>query len=100
LGVDPEELGGSAWVAAASSFGLFALGAIFPIAPYFFLTGLPAAMGSLGASGVALFLIGAGTSLFTGRGVLFSGARQLAVGYAAAAVTWGIGHLVGVGLVG
>jgi VIT1/CCC1 family predicted Fe2+/Mn2+ transporter len=50
---------------------------------------------SLAASSAALFLIGAGTSLFTGRGVWFSGLRQLAVGLAAAAVTFGIGRLIG-----
>ena len=33
LGIDPEELGGSAWQAAASSFFLFAAGAIVPLAP-------------------------------------------------------------------
>src|SRR5215469_13884770 len=62
LGIDPEELGGSAWAAAGTSFLLFAVGAIFPVAPYFVLAGLPAAIASLAASGVALFLIGAGTT--------------------------------------
>ena len=100
LGIDPHDLGGSPWSAAAASFGLFTLGAIFPIIPYFFLTGLPAVFGSLAAAGAALFLVGTGTSLFTGRGILFSGVRQLAVGYGAAAVTYGIGRLVGVSLGG
>ena len=35
LGIDPEELGGSAWAAAGTSFLLFAVGAIFPVAPLF-----------------------------------------------------------------
>src|SRR5215470_3047059 len=96
LGVDPEELGGSAWAAAGTSFLLFAIGAIFPVAPYFALTGVPAIVTSLLASGVALFLIGAGTTLFTGRGVLLSGTRQLLVGIAAAGVTFGLGKLIGV----
>jgi VIT1/CCC1 family predicted Fe2+/Mn2+ transporter len=48
------------------------------------------------ASGLALFLIGAGTTLFTGRGVLPSGVRQLLVGFAAAGVTYGVGKLIGV----
>jgi VIT1/CCC1 family predicted Fe2+/Mn2+ transporter len=39
LGIDPEELGGSAWVAAGTSIVLFALGAIIPVAPYFFISG-------------------------------------------------------------
>ena len=100
LGVDPEELGGSAWAAAGTSFLLFAIGAIFPVAPYFALTGRPAVIATLAASGAALFLIGAGTTLFTGLGVWFSGLRQVAVGYAAAAVTYGIGKLIGVAVTG
>jgi len=96
LGIDPEELGGSAWVAAGTSFLLFAIGAIFPVAPYFALAGTPAIVAGLATSGVALFLIGAGTTLFTGRGVLPSGVRQLLVGFAAAGVTFGVGKLIGV----
>jgi VIT1/CCC1 family predicted Fe2+/Mn2+ transporter len=96
LGIDPEELGGSAWAAGGTSFLLFSLGAIFPVAPYFALTGMPAVIASLAASGIALFLIGAGTTLFTGRGVLRSGVRQLLVGFAAAGVTFGVGKLIGV----
>ena len=96
LGIDPEELGGSAWAAAGTSFLLFAVGAIFPVAPYFALAGMPAMIASLAASGAALFLIGAGTTLFTGRGVLPSGMRQLLVGFAAAGVTFGVGKLIGV----
>ncbi len=100
LGIDPNELGGSAWVAAGTSFLLFAVGAIFPVAPYFTLAGIPALIASLAASGVALFLIGAGTSLFTGRNLLFSGLRQLIVGLAAAGVTFGIGRLIGAAVTG
>ena len=99
LGIDPEELGGSAWAAAGTSFLLFAAGAIFPVAPYFVLAGLPAVIASLAASGVALFAIGAGTTLFTGLSVWFSGARQLLIGFAAAGVTYGIGKLIGAALV-
>ena len=98
LGIDPEELGGSAWAAAVSSFLLFATGAIFPVAPFFFLHGRAAVITAIALSGVALAGIGAGTSLFTGRGLLFSAGRQVLIGYAAAAVTFGVGHLVGVSL--
>jgi vacuolar iron transporter family protein len=100
LGIDPEDLGGSAWAAAGTSFLLFSLGAIFPVAPYFTLAGGPAVMASLAASGVALFLIGAGTTLFTGLGVWFSGIRQVLVGFAAAGVTYGVGKLIGVAITG
>ena len=98
LGIDPDELGGSAWTAAVSSFVLFAAGAIFPVAPFFFLTGTTAVAASLAASGVALALLGAGTSLFTGRSLAFSALRQHHIGYAPAAVTYGVGAVVGVSL--
>jgi len=100
LGIDPDQLGGSAWTAAASSFLLFSVGAIFPVAPFLFLGGRTAVVASLVASGVALAAIGAGTSLFTGRGIGFSALRQLLVGYAAAAITYAIGMLAGVTLGG
>ena len=100
LGIDPNELGGSAWVAAGTSFLLFAAGAIIPVIPFFALSGIAAVATSLGLSAAAMFAIGAGTTLFTGRGVLFSGLRQLAVGMAAAGVTYGVGRLIGVSLPG
>ncbi|PCM46429.1 VIT1/CCC1 transporter family protein [Marinobacter sp. ANT_B65] len=100
LGIDPQDLGGSAWGAAGASFLLFTFGAIFPVVGYFFLSGNAALWTSLGLSGLALMAIGAGTSLFTGRGVVFSALRQLLFGLSAAGVTYGIGALVGVGLSG
>lgn len=95
LGIDPQELGGSAYEAAITSFGLFALGAAFPLLPYLFWGGNTAIFVSIAASAVGLFLIGAAITLMTGRSVLFSGARQVLVGVAAAAITYGIGRLIG-----
>jgi VIT1/CCC1 family predicted Fe2+/Mn2+ transporter len=100
LGIDPQGLGGSAWTAAGASFVLFALGAIFPVAPFFFVSGTPGVLVSLALSAAAMFAIGAGTTLFTGRGALFSGARQLGIGLAAAAVTFGLGRLIGISVAG
>ena len=100
LGIDPEELGGSPWTAAFASFGLFALGAIFPVAPYFWLNGVAALAASLALSGIALVLIGTATSLFTGRGIFSASLRQLLIGYGAAAITFAIGRLAGVALAG
>jgi VIT1/CCC1 family predicted Fe2+/Mn2+ transporter len=96
LGVDPDSLGGSAWAAATSSFFLFATGAIFPVAPFMFTSGWLAVGLSVVLSGLALVTIGAATTVFTGRGVLFSAGRQLAIGYAAALLTFGVGRLIGV----
>ena len=100
LGINPEELGGSAWEAASVSFLLFATGACVPVAPFLFLTGVPAVITSLSVSTVALFLVGATITLLTGRSVYYSGLRQLLFGGVAAGLTYGIGRLLGVTLAG
>lgn len=100
LGIDPESLGGSAWEAAFTSFFLFCIGAIIPLLPFIFLHG-PMAVGlSLSASAAALFLVGALITLLTGRGIAFSGVRQLVIGLLAAAVTFGIGRFIGTSIAG
>jgi vacuolar iron transporter family protein len=98
LGIDPNELGGSAWEAAITSFLLFSIGAIVPVLPFFFAGGQLALMLSVAFSTLALFTVGAAITLFTGRTVLFSGLRQVAFGLVAAALTFGIGREVGVSL--
>jgi VIT1/CCC1 family predicted Fe2+/Mn2+ transporter len=95
LGIDPQELGGSAWVAAAASFALFTVGAIVPVIPFAITGGDTAVALSLAGSGLALLGIGAAITLLTGRGVWRSALRQLAIGVGAAVVTYGAGHLVG-----
>ncbi|MBL6749597.1 MAG: VIT1/CCC1 transporter family protein [Nevskia sp.] len=98
LGIDPAELGGNAWSAAATSFALFSAGAVFPIAPFFWLHGAWAIGASVAASGAALCMVGVLTSLFNGRGPWFSAARQALFGCAAAGLTYGIGAALGVSL--
>jgi VIT1/CCC1 family predicted Fe2+/Mn2+ transporter len=49
---------------------------------------------------VGLFLLGAAITLFTGRTVLYSGFRMVIFGLIAAAVTFGIGTLIGGGVTG
>lgn len=93
LGIDPEELGGSALVAAVTSFLLFAAGAIIPVVPFFFMTGLASIAVSIALSALGLVTLGTGISIFTGRPVWISAGRQLALGLAAAAVTFGIGRV-------
>ena len=95
LGIDPESLGGSAWTAAATSFCLFALGAIVPVAPFFMASGAPAVIASIALSAAALLAVGVGITVVTGANALRSGARQVAFGLLAAAVTFGLGSLVG-----
>jgi VIT1/CCC1 family predicted Fe2+/Mn2+ transporter len=99
LGLDPEELG-SPWGAAGGSFAAFGLGAAVPVLPFLFGGGTIVFAASIGFSLVALFAVGAGVSLVTGRSSLFSGVRQMAIGSAAAAVTYGVGLLIGVSVAG
>lgn len=95
LGLDPQELG-SPWGAAASSFVAFAIGAVVPLLPFLLTTGTTALVAALVLSFAALFLVGAAVSLVTGRGLIFSGLRQVLIGAAAAAVTFGVGTIIGV----
>ena len=99
LGLDPDELG-SPWGAAIFSFLAFCVGAIVPVAPYLFGSGTLVFFLSFGVSLAALFLVGAGVSLLTGRSVLYSGFRQLGLGAVAAVVTYGVGRVIGVGVAG
>jgi len=98
LGIDPNELGGSAWEAGITSFILFATGAAIPVLPFFFVAGELGVLISVIASALGLFVLGAGITLMTGRSVLFSGTRQVLFGVVAAAITYGIGALLGVQL--
>jgi VIT1/CCC1 family predicted Fe2+/Mn2+ transporter len=98
LGINAEELKGSAMEAAYSSFFLFLTGAIIPVIPFFFTTGFTAIILSTVCSAFGLFGIGAAITLFTGRNVWFSGFRQVLFGLIAAAITYGIGTLIGVSL--
>lgn len=100
LGISPEELKGSAVEAAVFSFVLFSIGAIIPVIPFFFVSGMKAVMFSVGLSVLGLFFIGSAITLFTNKNVWFSGLRQVAFGLLAAAITFGIGRLIGVSLAG
>ena len=100
LGIDPTELGGSAWEAAITSWLLFSAGALLPILPFIFLRGMNAVMLSIAFSAIGLFVIGAAITLFTGRNLLQSGFRQVLFGLAAAAVTYSIGRILGVSIGG
>ncbi|MFH0244822.1 VIT1/CCC1 transporter family protein [Streptomyces sp. HK10] len=93
LGVDPGELPSPA-VAAVSSFGAFAVGALIPVLPY--LLGAAALWPAVLVALFGLFLCGVLVSKITVRPWWYSGLRQLTLGGAAAAVTYGLGTLFGV----
>lgn len=92
LGIDPSDLPSPA-VAAISSFGSFALGALLPVLPY--LLGASAIWPALLLALVGLFACGAVVARVTARSWWFSGLRQLALGGAAAGVTYALGALFG-----
>jgi vacuolar iron transporter family protein len=95
LGLDPQELG-SPWGAASSSFVTFALGAFIPVLPYLLTSGAVAAWTAVGLALTALFAVGSSLTAFTGRSWFYAGCRQLAIGGAAAAVTFLVGRALGV----
>ncbi len=92
LGVDPDDLP-SPRLAAGSSFAFFTIGALLPLLPY--LLGASSLLVSLVLAVIGLFGAGAVTARFTNRGWLYAGLRQLVLGGLAAAVTFGIGSLLG-----
>ncbi|PYC87719.1 hypothetical protein C7C46_02925 [Streptomyces tateyamensis] len=92
LGIDPHDLP-SPLVAAASSFGCFALGALLPLLPY--LLGADSLLPALVLAVLGLFGCGALVARVTARSWWFSGLRQLVLGGAAAGVTFLLGALIG-----
>ena len=96
LGIDPRELGGSAWVAASTSFGMFSAGAIVAVLPFVFIDGNAATVTSAAVSALALFIVGAGITVITGLNPWRAGMRQMLIGLGAAGITYAIGRLVGV----
>ncbi len=100
LGINPDDLGGSAMGAALSSFLVFLVGALIPALPMFLVAREHIVWASALSSAVGLFALGAAIAVFTGKHPLFSGVRQLLIGLAAAGVTFGIGKLFGVAIAG
>lgn len=92
LGVDPREKP-SPWVAAGSSFVMFALGALIPLLPY--LLGFESLPAGLICGGVGLLVAGGVAARFTRKGIWTGAARQLAFGAIAIAATYVVGTLIG-----
>jgi len=94
--VDAHEEIGSAWGAATSSFWFFSSGAIIPVLPYIFgLEGFTAVIVSAILVGVALLATGAIVGLLSGAAPHKRALRQLAIGFGAAAATYGLGLAFG-----
>ena len=99
LGLDPSQLG-SPGTAAGSSFVAFVIGAFIPVLPYLVTSGTTAWAASGVLSCLALFGVGALISIFTARGPLVSGLRMLGIGLLASLITYGVGWLLGVSVMG
>jgi VIT1/CCC1 family predicted Fe2+/Mn2+ transporter len=93
LGVDPREKP-SPWVAAFSSFFLFAIGAVIPLIPY--LLGYASLWAGLSCGVVGLMLVGGAAARFTRKPKVWAASRQLLLGGVAVAVTYLVGYLIGV----
>jgi VIT1/CCC1 family predicted Fe2+/Mn2+ transporter len=100
LGLDPDEGLGSPVAAAASSFVAFAFGAFVPLLPFLVSEGPGAVLASALLSGIALFAIGATISYLTGKSWLLSGLRMLLFGATAASITYLVGTLLDVSVLG
>jgi VIT1/CCC1 family predicted Fe2+/Mn2+ transporter len=98
LNVDINETKGKAWEAAIASFLLFAIGAVIPLVPFMFGLETRFMVIALISSTLGLFLLGASTTLFTGKSIWFAGFRQVIFGLGAAAITFGIGKIIGIAL--
>jgi VIT1/CCC1 family predicted Fe2+/Mn2+ transporter len=87
---------GSGLAAAMSSFTFFASGAAVPVLPFLFgLSGAAALAMAAVLVGAALMLTGATVGMLSGAPPLRRALRQLAVGAAAASVTFVLGSLFG-----
>jgi len=94
FGFDTEQLG-SPVTAAVSSLGLFAVGALVPLVPWFITSGTPAIFASIVATALASVAVGGWVSHSSGRSVVQGALRQLAIVIVVAAVTYAIGKVFG-----
>jgi VIT1/CCC1 family predicted Fe2+/Mn2+ transporter len=94
LGLDPADLG-SPLGAALSSFATFAVGAAVPILPFLFAKGWFAVGLASAFAAAMLVAVGAFLGVLSGTGAFKSAARMLGLAALAAAVTFGLGRLVG-----
>jgi VIT1/CCC1 family predicted Fe2+/Mn2+ transporter len=96
LGIDPSATG-SPWTAAISSFLFFSVGAFLPLIPWIVTSTGNVMWWSVGLAGASTIFVGGAVGRFTRRGVVFSAFRALVIMALASAVTYGVGHFVGVG---
>lgn len=87
---------GDGFKAAISSFLFFASGALIPLLPLFFPISVTSAIiGAVALVGLALLFTGGIVGILSGSSPLPRALRQLAIGYGAALVTYGLGWAFG-----
>lgn len=94
IGVNPDELG-SPWVAAVSSFALFTLGALAPLAPWFFIEGMSGMAWSIVLTAIGGLIAGGYVAYSSGKPLAFGAIRQFLIVVFASIVTYGVGVLFG-----
>lgn len=94
VGINPDELG-SPWVAAVSSFALFTVGALAPLAPWFFLAGNTGMIWSIALTGIGGLMAGGYVAYSSGKSLTSGAIRQFLIVVLASAVTYGVGVLFG-----
>lgn len=95
IGVNPDELG-SPWIAAVSSFALFTVGALAPLGPWLFTSGMPGIIWSVVLTGLGSLVAGGYVAMTSGKSIWFGAVRQLLIVILASVVTYGVGILFGV----
>lgn len=93
---DADDVVGSGWSAALSSFAFFGTGAAIPVLPFLVgLQGLAALLVAGVLVGIALMVTGATVGVLSGGPPLRRALRQLAIGTGAAAITYLLGSVFG-----
>ncbi|CAN5208851.1 hypothetical protein BH20GEM2_BH20GEM2_18790 [soil metagenome] len=80
-----------AWITGAAT----AAGSLLPVLPFFFWQGMTAIVISFTVAMLSHFAVGAGRSVFTGRGIFRSGLDMFAVGLGVAVVGYFVGEWIG-----
>lgn len=93
LGIAEDRMPNPLLSAGSASLSTF-LGALIPVLPFFFLSGIVAVIVAAIVSLIAHFAVGASKTFVTGRSWLSSGAEMTFVGAVEGAVTFGIGLAV------
>ncbi len=94
FGINSDELGNPV-TAALSSLLLFAAGALIPLMPWFFTSGVTGAAWSFVLTAIGALFVGAYVSRSAGMPQWKGALRQFLIVVAAAGVTYGIGKLAG-----